>query len=190
MPAWHLDFRNTSRLPDVKPIRTSFFVNGVSVVLALVVIINFANQELALYGLRSQVSDLEEEISKDKVPSAAAVQNFQQFKTLEKKIEEVNTFLLRQIAPSAFYLRIGSILPDHIVIESIDWRADIVSLRGSVSGTPDEASGYASSFVAALGSDEILGPICSEVSLTSLARNPATDRLAMEIRMTLKPVEK
>jgi len=43
--------------------------------------------------------------------------------------------------------------------------------------------------VALLTNDEILGPIFSEVSLASLARNPATGLLAMDIRMTLSPVE-
>lgn len=189
MPAWHVDFRNSSRLPDVKPIRTSFFVNGVSVVLALVVMMNFAKQEFALYSLGSQLSDLKEQIAMDEGPSATAVGNFQKFKIEEKKILEVESFLAQQIVPSKFLLRLGLILPEHIIIQSMDWRGEIVNLRGSVSGTPDEASGYASSLVVLLNDDEVLGPIFREVFLTSLTRNTTTGLLAMEIRMTLNPIK-
>ena len=186
MPAWHLDFRNTSRLPDVKPIRTAFFVNGISVVLAIIVSLNFAKQEFALYNLRSQIADWEQEIESDRMPSAQAVKKFQQFKAEEKKITEAGEFVKTEISPADFLMRMGVILPEQIIIETIDWRDDIFTLRGTVSGAPDEASGYASGLVDTLGEDEELGPLFKEVSLTSLARNPATGLLAMEIRMTLK----
>lgn len=189
IPAWHLDFRDPSRLPDVKPIRTSFFVNGISVLLAAFVLMNFAKQEFALFNLRSQVTEWEAQIESDGISSSAAVQSFRKFQEEEKKIKEVETFLATQITPSEFLLRLGEILPENIIIETIDWRKEDIGLRGTVSGAPDQASGYASNMVEVLTNDEHLGPIFSEVSLTSLARNPATGLLAMEIRMTLSPVK-
>ena len=30
MPAWHPNFRNYEKLPDIKVVRTAFFVNGVN----------------------------------------------------------------------------------------------------------------------------------------------------------------
>ena len=189
MPAWHLDFRDTGRLPDVKPIRTSFFVNGVSVLLAIFVAMNFAKQEFALYTLRSQVSDWKAQIESDSGPSSMAVQNFRKFQAEEKKIGEVTAFLATQVKPAAFLMRLGEILPENIILETIDWREDSITLNGTVSGSPDEASGYASNMVKVLTEDEVLGALFSEVSLTSLARNPATGLLAMEIRMTLQPLK-
>lgn len=189
MPAWHLDFRDVSRLPDVKPIRTSFFINGISVLIAAFVLMNFGKQELELYNLRSQVDDWEAQIASDGPASAVAVQNFRKFQAEEKKIEEVKAFLVSQIQPSVFLMRLGEILPEKIIIESVDWRSGIIRLTGSVSGAPDQASGYASNMVKVLTTDEKLGPLFSEVSLTNLSRNPVTGLLALDIQMKLAPAK-
>ena len=189
MPAWHLDFRDVSRLPDVKPIRTSFFINGISVLLAVFVLMNFGKQELELYNLRSQVDDWQGQIASDGPPSAAAVQNFRKFQAEEKKIGEVEAFLVTQIKPSVFFMRLGEILPEKIIIESIDWRTGAIRLTGSVSGAPDQASGFASNMVQVLTTDEQLGPLFSGVSLTNLSRDPITGQLALEIQITLAPAK-
>ena len=189
VPAWHLDFRNSDGLPDVKPIRTSFFVNSIAAVIAAGIALNFVNQEVSLYSIRSQVSQLDEQIQADSGPSAAAVKKFQEFRTEEKKLKEVLEFIDRRITPSAFLLRLGEILPDNIVIEAVDWRTGIFTLRGTVSGTPDEASGYASGLVELLNGDEVLGPLFDDASLTSLVRNPATGLLNMEIQLPIAPEE-
>lgn len=183
VPGWHLDFRNTDRLPDVKPIRTAFFVNGVAVLVAAGVALNFANQELQLYGLRSQIAQWEEQIEQDRRPSSEAVKQFQTFKAEEKKIQEAAAFLKTNLQVSDFLLRLGTVLPDNISIDTIDWRGPTIILRGTVSGSPDEASGYASRFVETLNNDEVLAPIFDEVALTSLARNPSTGLLSLEVRL-------
>lgn len=53
VPAWHRDFRNSDELPDVKPIRTAFFINGLAILVTTAALINFVHQEYQLYGLRS-----------------------------------------------------------------------------------------------------------------------------------------
>ncbi len=52
---------------------------------------------------------------------------------------------------------------------------------GSVSGSPDEASGRASGLVETLNTDEKFDPLFANVALTSLARNPVTGALSLEI---------
>ena len=189
VPAWHVDFRNSDGLPDVKPIRTSFFVNGIAAVVAAGIALNFANQEIQLYSLRSQLAQLDAQIEADRRPSAEAVQKFQTFRAEEKKLKEVLEFTDRRIEPSEFLLRIGEILPENIVIEVIDSRDQIFTLRGTVSGTPDEASGFASGLVALLNNDALLGPLFDDAALTSLVRNPATGLLNMEIQLPITPKE-
>lgn len=189
VPAWHVDFRNSDGLPDVKPIRTSFFVNGIAAVVALGIALFFAKQELELYSLRSEVARLDAQIEADRRPSAQAVQQFQEFRAEEKKLKEVMAFVDRRIEPSDFMLRIGEILPENIVVEVIDLRDGIFTLRGTVSGTPDEASGYASGFVEILNQDERLGPLFDDAALTSLVRNPTTGLLNMEIQLPITPKE-
>ncbi|MDB4474470.1 hypothetical protein N9023_05630 [Opitutaceae bacterium] len=84
-PAWHLDFRNTDGLPDVKPIRTSFFINALAAVVVAGITINFLNQELKLYSLGNEVQQIDEQIAADRPASVSAVKKFQEFRAEEKK---------------------------------------------------------------------------------------------------------
>ncbi|MCC5022902.1 MAG: hypothetical protein J6386_08950 [Candidatus Synoicihabitans palmerolidicus] len=74
-------------------------------------------------------------------------------------------------------------MPENITIDTIDWRGKIIPLRGTVDGTPDEASGYASALVDTLNEDELFGPLFDDANLTSLMQNPATGLLSLEIRL-------
>lgn len=189
VPAWHLDFRDPSGLPDVKPIRTTFFVNTIAVVIAAGIALVFLQQEFKLFSLRGELAALEAQIDVDRTPSAAAVKKFQSFRAEEKKLKEVLEFVDIRIAPSAFLMRIGEILPEKIIITSIDVRNGVFTLQATVSGTPDEASGLASGLVDLLNEDEVLGPLFDEADITSLLRNPATGLLNMEVRLPLTPKE-
>ncbi|GAB5560584.1 MAG: hypothetical protein SynsKO_22310 [Synoicihabitans sp.] len=181
VPAWHLDFRDSDGLPDVKPIRTSFFVNAIAAVIVAAITINFINQELKMYSLRNQVDQLDEQIASDRPASGAAVKKFQQFQAEGKKLKEVAEFVSQPISSSDFLLRLGAILPEQIRIDQIDGRGGVYTLRGSVSGSPDEASGIASGLVETLNTDEVFEPLFDNAALTSLARNPTTGELSFEI---------
>ncbi len=185
VPAWHLDFRNSDRLPDVKPIRTAFFVNGFAILVAAAVALNFAYQEFQLQQVRGEIADWRNRIDADRQPSAAAVAQFRAFQQEEKKVKEAATFLERKLSLSHFLLRLGEILPENIIIDALDWRGAVITLRGTVKGSPDEASGHASTFLRLLNEDEVFGPIFNDAALTSLIRNPTTGLLSLEIRMEI-----
>ena len=188
-PAWHLDFRNTDGLPDVKPIRTSFFINALAAVVVAGITINFLNQELKLYSLGNEVQQIDEQIAADRPASVSAVKKFQEFRAEEKKLKEVAAFVDQVILPSQFLLRLGEILPDNITIDTMDSREGQFTIRGSVSGSPDEASGRASALVETLNTDEVFDPLFDNAALTSLARNVGTGLLAFEIVFPLAAEE-
>lgn len=184
-PAWHLDFRNTDGLPDVKPIRTSFFINAIAAVIVAGITLNFANQELSLYALGGQVDQLDEQIASDQPASASAVKKFKQFQVEEKKLKEVEEFRSQKVVISDFVLRLGEILPEQIKIESMSTNDERFTLRGSVLGSPDEASGRASSLVETLNTDEKLDPLFDNASLTSLVRNTGSGLLTFAVELPL-----
>lgn len=188
-PSWHLDFRNTDGLPDVKPIRTSFFINALAGVVVAGITINFLNQELKLYTLGNEVQQIDAQIAADRPASVSAVKKFQEFRAEEKKLKEVATFADQKILPSEFLLRLGEILPDHIIVDTMDSRGGEFTIRGSVSGSPDEASGRASALVETLNTDEVFDPLFDNAALTSLARNVGTGLLAFEIVFPLAAEE-
>ncbi len=188
-PAWHPNFRNYERLPDIKAVRTTFFINGFAVLLAIAILLFTCYQEFNLHAKRSEIASWEEQIAANQAASSAAIAQFRAFQAAEKKIKEVDTFLTTDLRLSDFLLRLGAILPDHIKISTVDWRDDLLILRGTVSGSPDQASGYASSLVALLTEDEVFSAVFESINLTGLARNPVTGMLAIEVHLRFNPAE-
>jgi len=190
MPAWHLDFRNAEGLPDTKPIRTSFFINGLALLVAAAVVLLFVHREVKLYNLSAEIAQVEEQIAQNSGPSAEAVRQFREFQAAEKKLREVAAFTASPIRPSVFLRRLGAILPDKVKFDAIDIREGNYTLRGSVAGTLEEASGTASGLVDLLNRDEVISPLFDDAMLTNVTQNPATGLLAMEIQMKVTPPAK
>ena len=65
-------------------------------------------------------------------------------------------------------------------MDMIDFKETGVSIRATVKGAPDRASGDASAYEKQLRTDKVLGPMFGEVNL-SMNRNTATGRLVIEI---------
>lgn len=122
MPAWHPNFRNFQRLPDTKPVRTVFFINGLAVVVALVLLLFVAYQEYALFTVNRQIAELEAQIERDQKLSRQAVTLFKQFQEEEKKILDLETFLRSPVAVSDLMLDIGRTLPNRIALRSVSYR--------------------------------------------------------------------
>lgn len=186
-PAWHPNFRNYQRLPDMKVVRTSFFINGLAISIAVVVLLLFAYQEYNRASVASEVAEWERRIAQDKPASTAAIADFKKFQAEEKKVQEVEAFVERTVVPSDLLIRIGQTLPPEIMIEYFDLRSSGVTIRGTVRGSPDEASGIASMYVEQLQKDPEIGPKFEAISMTSLARSGQTGQLSLEVQLRSAP---
>ena len=173
----------------MKVVRTAFFVNAVVALIAAGAFLAFFIQEIKLHNLRAQISEWTDQIESNRIPSAAAVRKFKEFQAQEKQLKEAVDFMATDLKASEFLWQLGVILPRDIIIDTIDWRGEIITMRGTVTGAPDEASGFASAFVELLEEDEMFGPLFGSVALTNLAKNPTTGLLAIEIQMTFKEEE-
>ena len=170
VPPWHPNFRNFERLPDVKVVRTSFFINAVSIVIALGLIGYFGLQEYKVHEFTGQIDDLQHQIDANKKASDQAVQLYQKFKVQEAKAAEVKAFIKTDLVPSDFILALAQTLPANFMLNYIDIHENGVALHGTIQGTPDEASGEASTYLDRLRSDPNIGPKFEDITLTRLTR--------------------
>ena len=189
-PAWHPNFRNFERLTDTKDVRTTFFVNGGAIAVALVLLVYTGNRELNLHAVNSQIEEVEAQIVRDKPASDKAVSLFTKFKAEEAQLNEVDAFIKSRPIVSDLLLRIGQTLPANVALDYFDLRENILILRGTVRGAPDMASGYASTYVEQLRVDPVLVLKIDDVVLKNLNRIPITGRLAIEIELKLKGAAK
>lgn len=185
VPSWHPNFRNYEQLPDTKVVRTTFFINGGAILAALVLLVYFGLGELQLHSVRSQTREWEAQIARDRPASTKAVADFHKFQAAAAKIDEVDAFMHSRPVVSQLVVNLGRTRPTNVALDAFDLRADTLTLRGTVRGAPDKASGYASAYVETLRNAPEFNGVFKEVNLTNLSRVPTTGRLAIEVVITL-----
>jgi hypothetical protein len=174
LPAWHPNFRNYEKLPDVKVVRTAFFVNGVAVLVALSLATYLGLREWQLRMVNTQLAQMQSEIERNKPASDQAIALYKKFQAEEAKVTEVDTFIKSKPVVSALIIRLAQTLPKNIALDNFDLRDTGLTVRLSVRGDAAAASGYATAYLEQLRADKELAPF-SEVSFTSTpTRNPIT----------------
>lgn len=187
VPAWHPNFRNYEKLPDIKVVRTAFFVNAAAISIALAMAIYFGFQEWKLHVVRNQIDAQKALIERDKGPSDQAVALFKKFQAEESKIVEVDTFVKSRPIVSNLLLHVARTLPENMALEAFDLRDSGLVLRIAVKGAPEVASGLAEGYARQLKADAKLMAQFADANMTNLSRNAVTGRLAVEITLPAKP---
>jgi hypothetical protein len=186
LPAWHPNFRNFEKLPDIKVVRTAFFINGAAVSVTLALAIYFGFQEWQLRVINGHIHDVERRLIVDKSASEQVVGLFKKFQAEEAKLNEVSGFIKSRPLVSDLILHLGSTLPPDIAVDTFDLRENGLILRLSVRGSPDLAAGLATAYLEQLKADARLMLEFADATMTSLTRNPATGRLAVEMTLPIR----
>jgi hypothetical protein len=195
VPPWHPNFRNFERLPDVKVVRTSFFVNGVAVAVTLALLACFGLQEYKLHEIRLQADDWQHQIEANQKASAQAVQLYQKFQAEEKKSTEAGAFVKADFVLSNFIIELAQTLPKNIGLDYIEIFNGGVTLRGTVRGSPDEAFSAASAYIDQLRANPHIGPNFENISfpqngLNRSAQAGQASLLKFELSLKAKKVSR
>jgi Tfp pilus assembly protein PilN len=190
VPPWHPNLRIAENLPDTKVVRTAFFVNGAAMLVAIALALYLGIQEWKLHEVNKQIADWQRQIDLNKKESEDAVKLYQDFKSEEAKTQEVADFVQSKPVLSDIILRLGAMTPKKIALDSLDFKDNGVSIRATVKGAPDRASGDASAYEKQLRADKVLGPMFSAVDLLTMKKNNANGRLVIEIFCEYKKVGK
>src|SRR5690606_7866425 len=100
-----------------------------------------------LQELNAHVDQWQQNIERDKGPSAQAVALYKKFQAEAAKVNEVNTFINSRPLVSELVLHLGETLPDYVALDRFDLGVTHMNLRGTVRGAPDQASGRASTYL-------------------------------------------
>lgn len=186
LPAWHPNFRNYKKLPDVKVVRTAFFVNGLAIVVAISLGAYVGFREYQLNGVNKQITEVQAQIDRDKKISDQAVALFKKFQAEEVKVTEVETFVKSKPLVSVLIMRLAQTLPANIALDNIDFRDTGMTLRLSVKGDAGAASGYASEYLEQLRADKELAQFDQFTFTATPTPNRATGKMAVEFFLRTK----
>lgn len=186
--AWHPNFRNYEKLPDIKVVRTAFFVNGAAILVATALGILLGFREWQLHVVNNQIAHVEGLINRDKRVSDQAIALFKKFQADETRVTEVDSFVKSKTLISVLMLRLAETLPGNVAIDSLDLRDTGLTMRLAVRGDAAAASGYATAYLEQLRADNQLAQFDEFIFTSTPMRNPATGRMAVEFYLRLKPV--
>lgn len=191
VPSWHPNFRNYEKLPDIKVVRTAFFVNVGAVTVALALLIYVGSKEWDLRQIRAEADEWNAQIERDRSASNQAIAQFKKFQAEEAKINEADAFVKARPELSPLILRLGDTIPESIALEALELRENGLMLRLAVRGTPDTASGRATAYLEQLRADEELTKLFDTFNFVSTpTRNPATGLITVEFFLHLKGAKK
>lgn len=186
MPPWHPDLRNVERLPDTKIVRTAFFVNGAAVFALAAALLWALFEAYQWHEYTAELAAREEQIASDQAPVARALQLHKKYQEEETRIREVEQFVGSRPVVSDILLQIAEKMPAYLALERLDVRETGMTLRATVRGTSDQASGNASAYLEMLKTDPYFAEKFKDIRLLNLNRNVQTGRMTAEIALTLK----
>jgi hypothetical protein len=182
---WHPDFRLQAKLPDIKVVRTAFFINGAAALVVIALATYLGYNEWQLRALNAQVAEADAQIARQKPASLQAVGLFKKFQAEEARIKEVDAFVSAKPSLSELIFHLSEVFPANLALDNLEWREAGLLLRFSVKGAPDVASGHATAFRDQLAADKTLS-FFGEPTIANLATNPTTGRLVGEIMLPAK----
>jgi hypothetical protein len=178
--SWHPNFRNYEKLPDIKVVRTAFFVNGAAIFVALALGVYAGSKQLQLNEFNTQIAEEQRKVNASKQASDQAIATFKKFQAEEAKFTEIDDFVKSKPLVSVLWMRLGETVPANIAFDNLDLRSDGLAMRLSVRGDAVAASGYATAYLEQLKADKKLSYF-SEFAFTSTpTRNPTSGRMAVE----------
>jgi hypothetical protein len=178
--SWHPNFRNYEKLPDIKVVRTAFFVNGAAIFVALALGVYVGSKQLQLNDVNAQIAEEQRKVNESKKASEQAIATFKKFQAEEARIIEIDDFVKSKPLVSVLWMRLGETVPVNIAFDNLDLRSDGLAMRLSVRGDAVAASGYATAYLEQLKADKKLSYF-SEFAFTSTpTRNPTSGRMAVE----------
>ncbi|MDA1064883.1 MAG: hypothetical protein O3C43_00105 [Verrucomicrobia bacterium] len=195
--AWHQDFRNPDALPDIKVIRTRFFVNVVAIVVPLFVAILWVQQELSLSSIRDDIGKLEDEQAALDSSNTELVSLSRDFLKESSKVESLEKYYHNLFPLSDYLEAIAVQVPVDMVISSMDLKKsnrvdgdDVVDtwesrISGYVVQEGQSAVSHVNKFVEDLRKEELLAAHLNEAFLDNLARDQITDTLNFVVSITM-----
>lgn len=196
-PAWHADFRDTSSLPDVKVIRTSFFINGISVFVLLAAALFLAVQEFKRHALEGEIALLEEKIQDNHARNEQVLKLDQAFQTEGRTINEAVAYIDGSLDLSAFLTALSQTLHPNMTFTTVLYQnagggrgADVtkkqVLISGSIRAEPDAATTVVTEYLNAFHQHPFLAERVEEAVPTSLVPTPEGDKMTFGIQLLLK----
>jgi hypothetical protein len=186
-PHWHVDCRLIAELPEDSVVGMRFITYAVSCAIALAAVLFTGWYAYADFSLRQQIDDVNHRLEND-YWDVAEITRLQRFYEIEaKKIESAYSEIKNPILVSGFVSALARMLPDRMIVDSMDYGDGKMVLRGRLREDPGLASQLVGSYVEKMRANPEIGPHFTSINITGLDRSPDDDQMmSYEITFHLK----
>ena len=194
--AWHPDFRQESLLPDIKPVRSIFFINFVAFTLTAILFIFWICLEWQVGSLNYFIGMDEKKLAAGKKENEELLRQSGEFERWAKLIKEIQGFVGVPFKPSSFLTAMGEIRPAHMTLSqiaySIETRQDapvyVIVISGSVTGASTQATHSVEAFRDKLETLPLFNGLKFNVKpiLKTFERNRGLDLYSFTINLEVK----
>ncbi len=182
-PNWHPNFRNTQLLPDLKVVRTTFFINVSCIAVAAAVLMSSGYREYQAFDYRAKMSAAQQRMEELKAQNDGLLAQNKQFMEGVRKFEEAQEFVTSRLSGTKMFSAIAGSLPNLVELRGVSYEKSQLVLRGAIKQDSETASQIASAYLDALRSDPFLGKTFPDISLTSLMRDAGNQGMSFEIQL-------
>jgi len=187
-PNWHPNFRNTQLLPDLKVVRTTFFINALCIAVASAVLMFTGYREFQAFDLRSKMSTANSRMEEMRSENDQLLAQNREFMEGVRKFEEARAFVGASLSGTDLLRALGGSLPEQLEFNAVTYEKNLLSLRGTIRADSESASQRASAYLDVLRGDPFIGKVFTDISLTNLQRDTGSQGMSFEI--VLKQPEK
>jgi len=183
---WRPNFRNYDELPDLRTVRTQFFLPAVSLCVAAVFTIFILFQEYRAMEIRGDIVSLEEEIASYEVRHDEKVKLNAEFMAISRTIDEVLEFKKGRLIGSYYLLTLSGRMLEGMFLRRVDYSSEHAIIEGSVQVAAAEASQIVNEYLRKIEEADALQGRLTEYKLTSLERGANDDRINFRIEVRKK----
>ena len=177
---WRPDFRDRQSLPDIKTVRTTFFISAIAVTIAVMSVMHVGFQEYTIYSLGKKIEEGKAKIASRQDIHVKAIGMKNLFLAQEKRIDEINTFEERQLAASDLILDSGKSLSPGMSLLSIEYIDEKAVFQGFVVAS-EEADSLLKDYMEKLRNVDSLKDRYADINQVLVERESGTDLIKFHL---------
>jgi hypothetical protein len=186
---WHVDCSVPMGAADPKLAGRRFLVNAFAVAVVSLGILITAWQAYATYSLRADIRYWEKQMQGsrrlfDDLTTVTAT-----LKARTGVFDRAYELVAAPFQHSNVLMAIGRTIPPRMRVDRIEANSTRISISGSLLEPAEEASATLGRHMEDIRRNPELGPLFSQVGITSLERRENTDTVTFELTLRLKPSE-
>lgn len=181
---WRPNFLNYESLPDIRAVRTQFFLPTVSSLLAAVFVIFVLAREYKAMGIVEGIEDLNAEVASYEATHNEKVKLNAEFMGIARTLDEVVEFKKDRLSGSDFLLALSSRLIDGMYLNRVEYLEGRATVEGSVQVPAEEASRIVDAYLKSIEQGDVLQGLLTEYKLTSLERDGGSNSIKFRIEIT------